>query len=206
VKIVAHRGNAAEFRENSLDAIRSALEIGCKYVEFDVRLSQDGVPVLVHDHKLKRIFNRRGTVSDYSAAQLWGFGIGRLSDAMALVRNHGATAFVDLKPDSRAAVDAVLPLIGGHTLLSFNLDLLLYARSKGDVSIGWIVTDVGDKVRRRYEKALPDFLFIEQSLVTAPLWPAQWVAYGKGNVQKLSEFGVRYIETSSPRKFIEGCV
>ena len=53
-QLVAHRGNAHEFPENTLPALRSALELGAKYVEFDVHLSADRVPVVMHDSNLKR--------------------------------------------------------------------------------------------------------------------------------------------------------
>src|SRR5690606_1114559 len=53
-ELVAHRGNAAEYPENSLPALRSALELGARYVEFDVQLTADRQPILLHDANLQR--------------------------------------------------------------------------------------------------------------------------------------------------------
>jgi len=42
------------FPENTLPALRSALELGATHIEFDVQLSSDGVPMVLHDALLKR--------------------------------------------------------------------------------------------------------------------------------------------------------
>ena len=42
--IIAHRGNAAEFPENTLEALQSAVDLGVRHVELDVQLSADRVP------------------------------------------------------------------------------------------------------------------------------------------------------------------
>ena len=46
---VAHRGDPYRVRENTIDSLRSALDRGADAVEIDVRLTRDGVPVLLHD-------------------------------------------------------------------------------------------------------------------------------------------------------------
>src|SRR5699024_9214407 len=48
----AHRGDSARERENTLPAIRSAIDYGADYVEIDVRLSADGQVVVLHDPTL----------------------------------------------------------------------------------------------------------------------------------------------------------
>ena len=52
--LVAHRGHAAAFPENTLPALRSALELGAAWLEFDIQLSADRIPVLCHDASLQR--------------------------------------------------------------------------------------------------------------------------------------------------------
>ncbi len=52
VDVIAHRGNACGFSENSVAAINSAWELGSDGVEIDVRVSIDGIPFLYHDEKL----------------------------------------------------------------------------------------------------------------------------------------------------------
>jgi glycerophosphoryl diester phosphodiesterase len=57
VKIIAHRGASVEEPENTLASIARALELGVDYIEIDVQLSQDGVPVVLHDNTLCRTTN-----------------------------------------------------------------------------------------------------------------------------------------------------
>ena len=56
---VAHRGNNAQFFENSMSAIKSAVEVGSDGVEFDILHTKDGVPIVFHDKKLKRLAKHR---------------------------------------------------------------------------------------------------------------------------------------------------
>lgn len=52
--IIGHRGAAGLARENTLEALRAGLEAGADILEFDVRLTKDKIPVLVHDfHTLR---------------------------------------------------------------------------------------------------------------------------------------------------------
>lgn len=69
-RIVAHRGGAIPWPENSLTAFRNAVALGVEEVECDVHLSADGVPVVVHDPTLERTTEARGPVAARTAAEL----------------------------------------------------------------------------------------------------------------------------------------
>jgi len=62
-RIIAHRGGGALAPENTLAGLRRAASLGYSAVEFDVMLSRDGVPVLMHDETLDRTTNGRGAVA-----------------------------------------------------------------------------------------------------------------------------------------------
>ena len=68
--IIAHRGASALAPENTLAAFQKAVDDGAEGIEFDVRLSKDGIPVVFHDFGLKRICRREGRVSDLTYAEL----------------------------------------------------------------------------------------------------------------------------------------
>src|SRR6266545_5338922 len=63
-RVVGHRGGGALAPENTLAGIRMAAAMGFGGVEFDVMLSVDGVPVLIHDETLERTTDGRGAVAD----------------------------------------------------------------------------------------------------------------------------------------------
>lgn len=52
--VIAHRGNSAEFPENTLAAFQSAIDMGVDFIELDVHLSADGVPYVIHDQTIIR--------------------------------------------------------------------------------------------------------------------------------------------------------
>lgn len=55
--LIAHRGASSEAPENTLSAIRKAIEYSVDLVEFDVHLSRDGIPVVLHDSHIDRTTN-----------------------------------------------------------------------------------------------------------------------------------------------------
>ncbi len=68
---VAHRGWSGRAPENTMAAIEMALEHeAVEWIEIDVQLSRDGIPVVIHDFTLQRTTNGKGMVKDYTYDQL----------------------------------------------------------------------------------------------------------------------------------------
>lgn len=61
---VAHRGYSAVAPENTLPALDAAVRAGATFVEFDVRVTRDGVPVVIHDRTVDRTTSGSGRVWD----------------------------------------------------------------------------------------------------------------------------------------------
>ncbi|MEP6568813.1 MAG: glycerophosphodiester phosphodiesterase family protein [Acidobacteriota bacterium] len=74
--ILGHRGASALAPENTLTAFSRALSDGADGIEFDVRLSRDGVPVVIHDATLKRTGLIDRAVSELTAAELGAIDVG----------------------------------------------------------------------------------------------------------------------------------
>jgi glycerophosphoryl diester phosphodiesterase len=92
---LAHRGDWRVATENSIAAIRAALAVrGCDGLEFDVRGSSDGVPVLLHDETLQRVQGVDVPVSSLTAEELAGHEIPTLAEVFAAI---GREAFVDVE-------------------------------------------------------------------------------------------------------------
>jgi glycerophosphoryl diester phosphodiesterase len=68
--VIGHRGAAARAPENTLAGLRRAKALGCAWVEFDARLTADGVLVLCHDAALDRTTDRAGLVSGQGLATI----------------------------------------------------------------------------------------------------------------------------------------
>ena len=75
-QVVAHRGSSAVVAEHTLGAYVRALDEGAEAFECDVRLTNDGHLVCVHDRDLRRVANSRAIVSTMSLADLDEFDFG----------------------------------------------------------------------------------------------------------------------------------
>lgn len=128
---LAHRGDWRAAPENSLAAMVEALHNpACDGLEFDVRGSRDGVPILLHDGTLGRVQGRPERSTDLTAEELAGVGIPSLEAILAVA---GPDAFLDveLKGDPLPAVVAVLeasrgPRLARTVISSFEADTLAW--------------------------------------------------------------------------------
>lgn len=73
VQIAGHRGSSR--LENSLADFQNTLQCGAIGIEFDIQLSKDKVPMVIHDHTLERTSTGTGYVSDYSCHELKQFNL-----------------------------------------------------------------------------------------------------------------------------------
>lgn len=111
-RVVAHRGASHRAPENTFAAFDLALEEGADAFEFDVRLTADGVPIVMHDRSLERVTGRPGLVDRLTARDLEAYRVEgrevvpRLEDVLR--RYKGRARFdVELKSEG----DAPAPLV-----------------------------------------------------------------------------------------------
>ena len=69
-RIIGHRGACGYAPENTIESIRTASDMGVKWVELDVKLTKDGIPVIFHDDTLDRTTNGYGPVADITYEDL----------------------------------------------------------------------------------------------------------------------------------------
>ncbi len=153
-ELIAHRGYARRFPENTLAAIDAAIRAGARHVEIDVQITSDGFPVLFHDRTLDRMCGVAGAIHERTLADLRtlschepktfgerfrGEGIASLASFAQLVRQHPHVhAFVEVK---RVAIErlgnervlekvlaAIEPAIAQCSLISFSIPFLTATR------------------------------------------------------------------------------
>ncbi len=74
--VIAHRGNSMHAPEDTVESFRQGLALGADGLEFDVRVSADGVPVVIHDPTLDRTTNGSGPVNARTADELLALDAG----------------------------------------------------------------------------------------------------------------------------------
>jgi glycerophosphoryl diester phosphodiesterase len=202
MQLVAHRGNALEFPENTLSAFESALQLGVRWLELDVQLSSDHVPVVLHDHLLARTTGLPGAVFEHPASVLRGLSAGEpsrfgrrfhderlplLSDALALLAARPQVKLlVEIKSESLAhfgherVVNRVVETLAAAArqcvVISFDLPAVLRARELGGLQIGWVLHKYDEASREQCTALAPDFVFCNHQKFPAgdALWPGPW--------------------------------
>ena len=127
-RVIAHRGFSGAAPENTIAAVRAAIEIQADMAEIDVTLTADGHIVVIHDETLDRTTNGSGKVSDFSRAEL------QLLDA-------GAWFAPTFAGERIPSLDAVLDEIEDRILL--NVEIKSEAVDRG------VVPKVASSIRKR---------------------------------------------------------
>jgi glycerophosphoryl diester phosphodiesterase len=185
---VAHRGWSGGAPENTLAAFRLALSEPCvHWIELDVHLSKDEVPVVIHDATLNRTTNGKGKVRDklaYELAQLdaggWfhpiysGEPVPTLEQVLALVVGRSRLN-IELKegtPDTRLLVRRVVELVRAYrmdrevVITSFDPQLIAQTKQYAPGIRTGLITDRKPKdVVRKLQKLQASFLSIDYKQV-----------------------------------------
>jgi glycerophosphoryl diester phosphodiesterase len=131
--IIGHRGASAVAPENTMAAFREAIAVGADGVEFDVRLTRDGVPVVIHDKDLRRTGGLSQRVADLTWAEIAKVDVGSwfsesfaketvpsLAELFSLFQSNDSTLYLEMKCDSPAEyaplAEACCRLIAEHGL------------------------------------------------------------------------------------------
>lgn len=206
-EIVAHRGDAQHFPENTEPALEAALRLGLRHVEFDVQLSADGVPYVIHDAALERTTRAVGDIRMMHAGQLDGVDAGeplrfgsrhagtrlpRLAAVAELLAGFpGARAFVELKRASLvhhgrepcvertlAAIDRVRDRC---IAISFDAEACRIARMAGGLPVGWVLDGAPEARLSVLDDLHPEYAFCDLRFLPGdarlPQGPWSWVVY-----------------------------
>lgn len=222
--LVAHRGYPARYPENSLEGLTAALRAGACWVEFDVQLCADGVPVLLHDATLERTAARAECIMDLASTQLAGISVHEparlgeraaavilptLAQALALLtRWPRAQAFVEIKEESlarfgidatlRAVIETIRAYSVPCTVISYAAEILAPARAAG-LATGWVLGRWDTATQRRAEREAPDYLLCNHRrlpLSAQAIWqgPWHWVSYEVSDPELALALATRGVE------------
>lgn len=161
-QVLAHRGDSRHEPENTLPAFTAAVHRGADGVELDVRLTRDGVPVVIHDATVDRTTDGHGRVGDLSTTELRGLrcraagagsggsrpGVPLLEEVVAWARQHRVQLHVELKdaePRQRL-LDGVIELLDSDdlaplvTVSAFDASLLAQLRAISPLEVALLHT------------------------------------------------------------------
>ncbi|MBI5451309.1 MAG: glycerophosphodiester phosphodiesterase [Gammaproteobacteria bacterium] len=199
--LIAHRGYAARYPENTLPALEAALRAGARYVEIDIQLSADHQPFLFHDETLLRTTGQPGLITEldsHAIARLDAREPARLGDRFRDIAVPSLADFVTLMnqwPQCRALVeikeeslqrfgielttDTVLQQLASlgdqAIVISYDEACLRHARQRTGCAIGWVLRNYDQHHRNAAERLQPEWLICNHAKTgTGQLWPGRW--------------------------------
>lgn len=200
IKLVAHRGYSLRYPENTILALQKAIDCGASFIEFDVQMTRDLIPVILHDETLERTTGGSGLVmekswhelSDICAGETGRLGdsfkyepLPRLEEVVTLLTQHpGVRAFVELKKESlqwfgvellvKKVLEVLSPVLGQTVIISFFKEALIESRRLGKGEIGWVLTNFDEESRALAKELKPDFLICNFNKVYGEFWQGEW--------------------------------
>lgn len=202
-QIIAHRGYAKNYPENTLLAIQEALKAGARGVEFDVQVTADGVPVLFHDETFERTGDVEKNLLDLTLSEVQMLPVGEkkrfgnlyahvtvptLWDAAYLLKGWPEVMpFIELKEESlaRHGIEIVVrditrllrSTLTRFTIISYNGLAIRCARAMGAPCIGWVMSTWDDATKSFAAELTPDYLFCNHQKIPPgqdKLWRGPW--------------------------------
>lgn len=233
VSLVGHRGQPLKFPENSLQGFAHVLQAGAGYIETDVHITADGIPILSHDANLLKLTGKQIIIADHEfesiSAMSAGFPerfgksfqdnrIASLQQFSELIKAWpNVTCFIELKGSSynyfgERAVDLTIESLEDIeqqcVLISFEYDALTYAQHKYDLPVGWVLSEWSKEARQKANALEPDYLFVDVDLCPgegSEIWSGgwEWVTYTVNDAQQVEHFAGLGIELLETDRYSE---
>ena len=184
-KLIAHRGYPQHFPENTLAGIKAAMYAGARYIEVDIQLTADGIPVIFHDRDLQRLCQHGGRIHEYNWEQLSGLlvsnsfneqaksePIPRLQQLVEMLNQHPTvTVFIELKRISldhwgdEKVVTTVLaslqPILKQCVIISYSKTALEKFRAISKQPVGYVCDDWQALKQNDLQTLQPEYVFCD---------------------------------------------
>ena len=185
--LIAHRGYSSHFPENTLRSFQEAFLSGACFVECDVQLTKDLVPVVLHDSDLSRISGVAAYVHQINYSELRKLSAGYIDKfgsqfgsekfpsleefADLLSQWAGRKAFVEIKRSSirnfgtEIVLESILPILDKVfdqvTIISFDYDIISQLALEAEWHIGWVVEQWSENIITQANLLKPDYFFVD---------------------------------------------
>jgi glycerophosphoryl diester phosphodiesterase len=215
--IIGHRGASAVAPENTLTAFKSAILAGADGIEFDVRLSGDGVPVIIHDDTLYRTHRTRQRVADLSAAELGDLGVPSLRELFELMSGNELLLCLEIKGSSAELAERCCALVREFSfeertivecfdlnvlkLVDLKTAALFEPRIYADTYILDRALEVGSSVLALHHR-LANAPLVERAK-RAGLRVVVWTVDDPAWIARARSLGIEALITNDPAKMIE---
>lgn len=181
-RIIGHRGAAGYAPENTLESIHTAADMGIDWVELDVKLTKDEVPIIFHDEELERTTNGAGLVAEITYEEIrqleagsWfgdsfaGAKIPTLEEAVDVLIERGLGLNLEIKPcpgreklTAEVALDVLSQIWDDHSRLLISSFQHVSLEAARDMANDWArgLLVGGDEMPENWQE-LADYLDVK---------------------------------------------
>jgi len=223
LNLVAHRGDMTHYPENTMLALENALQLGARYIEFDLQMNADNDFVAIHDASFQRTSGIDVSVLECFTKDLVSISVHQpdlylqqffpqrvplLEDVMKLLSLYPkAKAFIEIKAESidywgtdyvmEHLINKLKPYTDSCILISFDYDILALIQKQSQLSLGWVLKKYDESYHKWAKQLQPDFLICNQRKIplSGQLWAGdwQWMLYDIVDYDKAIKFKKRGI-------------
>ena len=178
VKLVGHRGAAGLAPENSMAAVRKAIELNTPYIELDLQQPKDGVVMVMHDSTLNRTTNGKGKIREKYWEEIKDLEVGshfsedysqekvpNLEQILELIKSSSSTLIIEVKhpehyPGMLSNISSVLDKTGTRdrvVIISFDIPFIKSVQANyPDLRVGCLYV----KLPRNMDSVPKDIEFV----------------------------------------------
>ncbi len=212
--IIAHRGFSGRYPENTIAAVRGALDLGVDFVEIDVQETRDGELIVFHDYRLYRICRVRGRVRNKTLAEIKQLNrqVPTLTEVLKECRDK-ARVLIEIKgADPRKVATTITEHRMEREVIVFSLSiprLKAFAETAPRITcFGLIARSLKSQVTRLKASVSVSGLGLSRRLVNSPRvvegihrrgWKVfVWTVNREAEMRKLARWGVDGLITNYP--------
>jgi glycerophosphoryl diester phosphodiesterase len=222
-KVFAHRGASGKCFENTMSAFLEAYKQGTDGIELDVQLTEDGVPIVIHDADLRRLAGVSRKINSMTYAEikktqvgkkfirsLFGHSIPTLLEVVAFCETYGISLNVELKetiserPESINDIISMLSDVKDVHISSFDYNLIQKVKKiDSRMETAFLVRKKGVDWNNLHRYIHADGFHLHKKLITEP-YINKLIDTGK----KIRVYAVTGIEsiTLNPPSYIDGWI
>jgi glycerophosphoryl diester phosphodiesterase len=212
---IAHRGGAMHAPENTLTAFKKALESNSDAIEFDIRRTRDGVPVVIHDEDLKRVANIDKRIAEMTLEDLKKikvFGAETIPTLEEVLQELGSRIIMFIEIKDEGLEDSVVTLLKQYNVvdqslvISFNYTILTKVKNLySGIEIGLLSNTpnvpINAAVKSKAMAILPRYTTITPQIIkeahSKKLKVYAWTINDVAQALKIINYGVDCITTDN---------